>query len=344
MNTEKTPLVQKLILGALTLILVCLIVLIAQNRAKDTVSVSEVNTTAEPGSPPSVNNAEPPQVASSKQTTARPPVPQVPPALRERSMAAGAQPTPEPARIQTLPPPQPYTTLVNPVGREPLDMVLQPHAPVLKTEICGRVRLEGTPPPEIPITMNAACSRLHEGHLITRHYVVGPERGLAHVLVYIKGSLPKKYYPSPRTAPIISVSGCLFEPYVLGMHTDQKLTIQNFDNMLHNFHATSRSNREFNVSLSFRGQATQKDFEKPEIFVRMKCDVHPWEFSYVGVVEHPFFAVTDTNGVFCLPAGLPHGRYTLAAAHVKAGETTQEILVQDEPAYPIEFALNVPRR
>src|ERR1051325_3664193 len=51
MNSEKTPLVQKLILVVLTLILVCLVVLIAQNRSRPAQSFSDVNTTTEPPPP-----------------------------------------------------------------------------------------------------------------------------------------------------------------------------------------------------------------------------------------------------------------------------------------------------
>jgi hypothetical protein len=36
--------------------------------------------------------------------------------------------------------------------------------------------------------------------------------------------------------------------------------------------------------------------------------------TYVGVVEHPFFAVTRADGTFEIPK-LPPGEYTLSAKH-----------------------------
>ena len=33
-----------------------------------------------------------------------------------------------------------------------------------------------------------------------------------------------------------------------------------------------------------------------EVMVPVKCNVHPWMHAYVGVLEHPFFAVTDADG------------------------------------------------
>ena len=43
----------------------------------------------------------------------------------------------------------------------------------------------------------------------------------------------------------------------------------------------------------------------------IKCDVHPWMQSYMGVFSHPFFAVTGGDGKFTianLPAGTSESR------------------------------------
>ena len=341
MNSEKTPLVQKLILVVLTLILVCLVVLIAQNRAKPTHSLSEVNTTAEP--PPETEepaNRQPPAPQR-----AAPVVVLRPNAVKDQTTEEAKESLVQSQAVPQQPAsPQPYVTLVSPARPAAVDIVVQPKTGVLTSELCGRVRLEGKPPPELPIHMDATCSRLQERPVTTHHYLVSKDGGLANVLVYIKEGLPGNYSPPPINAPTVTVSRCLYEPYVVGMQAGQKITFLNGDNVLHNVHATSKNNREFNFALSQEGQKAQRILEKPEIFVRLRCDVHPWEFSYVGVVAHPFFSVTDTNGVFCLPAGLPHGRYVLAAAHVKAGETLKEIVVQGDNPNPIDLAFSVPHR
>lgn len=105
----------------------------------------------------------------------------------------------------------------------------------------------------------------------------------------------------------------------------QPFKIRNSDLELHNVHATPRHNREFNFSQTRQGQVDEKVFERPELFIRLDCDVHPWMFAYVTVFEEPFFAVTDTNGFFALPAGIPPGQYRLNAVHLKAGEQAQEL-------------------
>ena len=54
--------------------------------------------------------------------------------------------------------------------------------------------------------------------------------------------------------------------------------------------------------------------------IPVKCNVHPWMRAYIGVVSHPFFAVTGDDGTFTIK-GLPPGTYTLEAWHEKYGTT-----------------------
>jgi hypothetical protein len=39
-------------------------------------------------------------------------------------------------------------------------------------------------------------------------------------------------------------------------------------------------------------------------------------FTYVGVCEHPYFAVTDKEGNYKI-SGVPDGKYTVVAYHLK---------------------------
>jgi hypothetical protein len=66
--------------------------------------------------------------------------------------------------------------------------------------------------------------------------------------------------------------------------------------------------------------------------IPVRCNVHPWMKSYIGVVDNPFYAVTGKDGSFSLK-GLPPGDYTIGVwtatfgaqeRHlvVRAGETT----------------------
>jgi len=207
-------------------------------------------------------------------------------------------------------------------------------------EVLGYATLTGTPKPEIPIEMGQNCGSLNAGDPTTRHFVVGGNSGLANVLVYIRNTNLVGLNAAPAGPPLLDQIGCMYEPYVMGVLVGQKFTIRNSDPVLHNVHATPKLNREFNLGQPLQGQTTERSFDTPELFIRIKCDVHPWMFAYVNVMPHPFFAITDTNGFFRLPAGLPAGNYQVSAAHLKAGEFTQEIMLQEGGQKTLSFQFN----
>jgi hypothetical protein len=130
----------------------------------------------------------------------------------------------------------------------------------------------------------------------------------------------------------------------MGLQANQKLKVQNSDPILHNFHALFRNGKDFNAALQAKdfSSGIRFNFPSPEVFVRVKCDVHPWMFAYIGVVPHPFFAVTDAEGAFRFPPGLPEGKYRIAAVHPKAGESVQEITLAANEARVLNFNLAVP--
>ena len=68
-------------------------------------------------------------------------------------------------------------------------------------------------------------------------------------------------------------------------------------------------------------------FEEAEGPITIKCDFHPWMTAHFFVMEHPFFAVTDQNGRFRI-AGLPDGKYSVAAWHEVYGEQEARITVR----------------
>jgi len=208
-------------------------------------------------------------------------------------------------------------------------------------EISGKVTLKGTPPAEKKVAFDALCGKLHTKDAFTRHYVVGADGGLANVFVYLKEGPAGKTYAMPDKMPVLDQVNCFYDPYVMGVMVDQKFQIKNSDPLMHNVHATPKAegNKEFNVGQPVQGMVTEKSFAKPEVLVRMKCDVHPWMFAYIGVLPHPYFAVTDKDGKFKLPADLPAGKYTLVAYHLKAGEATQEITVADGDKKEVSFTL-----
>ncbi len=187
-------------------------------------------------------------------------------------------------------------------------------------DITGKVTLKGTPKAEVQIDLGPTCGPLNPNkNVTTRHYVAGKDGGLANVFVYLKDA---KTAPAAGDAPVMDQVGCMYEPYVMGVVTGQKFKVKNSDATLHNVHNTPRvtGNKEYNIGQAVKGQMNDFSFDKSEILMRFKCDVHPWMFAYVGVVEHPYFAVTDKDGNFKI-SGVPDGNYTVVAYHQKTHNT-----------------------
>jgi RNA polymerase sigma factor (sigma-70 family) len=211
-----------------------------------------------------------------------------------------------------------------------------------RTGLSGQVFLRGTPAPEVTIAFDTLCAPLQPAPVLTRHYVVHTNGGLGNVFVYIKEGAPSAAgLPAPAPA-LLDNSNCLFQPYVLGVQVNQPIVIRNSDSFMHNAHATGRLNPGFNFALPSSGWTTTKSFATPEIFLPIKCDIHPWMFAYVCVATHPWFDVTDATGHFQFPYPLPPGTYTIAAVHGKAGEATlKHIIKAGETNVLISFFLNV---
>ncbi len=82
-------------------------------------------------------------------------------------------------------------------------------------------------------------------------------------------------------------------------------------------------------------------FTAKEVMVPFKCDVHGWMNAYVGVLDHPYFAVTDADGKFELKT-LPPGTYTIEAWHEKLGTTTQSVTIGAKETKDVTFHFKAP--
>lgn len=229
------------------------------------------------------------------------------------------------------------------------------------TEISGRVSFVGMPPAEkviVPLLTHGDCAGFYNDPVKTRFFRVGSDGGFADVYVYVKKGLEGKSHPQLTNAVSIDCVKCLFQPYVFALQTSQPLKIHNRDQCWHGI-LSERLKREEDFAgeiiesqeqrrrqgaagnVTFSAMAPGKSYEcrfsAPELFRKLRCTVHVWEFTYACISDHPYFAITDADGRFKFPFGLPAGRYTLAAVHRKLGEITQEVEVKG-PNQWIDFS------
>jgi plastocyanin len=209
--------------------------------------------------------------------------------------------------------------------------------------ISGKVLVDGTLPGNASITMDSdpACESGSKEPAKAETFVTS-NGGLENVFVYIKDDLGKKYLFDVPTSPVkLEQKGCHYVPHVLGIRVGQPLQITNDDATMHNVHGLAQSNREFNFSQPVQGMKNTVTFTKPEVMMPFKCDVHSWMHAYMGVLDHPYFAVTGSGGAFDL-RGVPPGTYTVEAWHEKLGTQTQSVTLGDKETREITFTFKAP--
>lgn len=205
--------------------------------------------------------------------------------------------------------------------------------------VTGTVTIDGTAPKNEPIKMNAdpVCLREAKGPQAQETYTVGSDgKSLANVFVYVKDGLGNYMYDPPTGSATIDQKECRYHPHVFGMRVGQTLEIINDDPTLHNIHALPKANQEFNTGQPIQGMKTTHVFTVREVMVPFKCDVHGWMNAYVGVLDHPYFAITKDDGKFQLQT-LPPGTYTIEAWHEKMGAQTQSVTIGAKETKDITF-------
>lgn len=202
--------------------------------------------------------------------------------------------------------------------------------------VSGMVRFKGSAPKlgKIQMAADPICKAQHAKPVEADEVIVNPNQTLKNVFVYVKEGA--EAYTAPKDPVVLDQVGCLYEPHVLGVQVGQPVEIKNSDPTLHNVHALPQINEGFNFGQANKGMTTTKTFSKPEVMIPVKCDVHSWMKSYIGVVNHPFYSVTGSDGSFSLK-GLPAGTYTVEAWHEKYGTQTAQVTVADGESKTLEF-------
>ena len=211
--------------------------------------------------------------------------------------------------------------------------------PATAGTVQGNVTFEGTKPAAKAINMDAeeACQKLHPKPVPDQVVVTGKGGGLANAFVYIKSGLEGKTFAPSQTAVELKQQGCQFVPRVVVLRKGQTLAVKNSDPVSHNIHPQPQNNREWNQQQSPGAPDLERRFGFPEVMIPVKCNVHAWMKSYIAVMEHPYFAVTSTDGAFRFQA-LPPGNYVVAVWHEKFGELTQPLTVSAKAEGRLSFA------
>jgi plastocyanin len=203
--------------------------------------------------------------------------------------------------------------------------------------IVGHVRLTGPAPPSPIIRMGGdpRCSAAAGGKRVTQDFVVrSADGGLANTFVNLQGSFPAT--PVPAEPVTLDQRGCIFVPRMVGVRVGQAIQMMNSDNTAHNVHSLSTHGNAFNVSQPLKGMTNRFPAKSEDVVMRIKCDIHSWMVAWVGVVPHPYFAVSGGDGSFTI-ARVPPGRHTIQTWHEAYGRLTRTVDVKAGQTATVDF-------
>lgn len=215
-----------------------------------------------------------------------------------------------------------------------------PTGPSATGRIAGFVLFTGDPVQPRRIAANAECRAIAKEkdiQLVEQEVIINRNGTLANVLLYLDEAPDGagEDWPIPAEPVMIDQVGCMYYPHVISVTTGQTAQFRNSDPVAHNLNLSPEQNPSFNVSQPVTGMVHAVTFRKPEIGMKLKCDIHNWMSAYVHVFAHPFHCVTNADGVFLIDH-LPPGTYDLKVQHEKFGTKSVQVMVNPGETTRIE--------
>jgi plastocyanin len=212
--------------------------------------------------------------------------------------------------------------------------------------ITGKVLFDGASAPEprtIDMAADGACAAKNPSAVAED--VVVKNGAVEYVFVYLKDGQTtegsKKIDSFKWDAPAearLDQSGCQYTPHMIAVQVGQKLNVTNSDPTTHNVNVQPKNNDAFNTAQGQNAPPITATFKRAEVLIPVKCNQHPWMKAWIGVLKHPFFAVTKADGTFEIK-NVPPGTYTLEAWHEKFGTKTAQVKVDNKGTVTQEFKM-----
>ena len=102
-----------------------------------------------------------------------------------------------------------------------------------------------------------------------------------------------------------------YSPHAVALRVGQDLVMKNTGPIPHVFNLLAGSkNPGFNVAMPPKSAFTVSDLQAERAAAQVSCPPHPWERMWLRVFDHPYFAITKSDGTFEIPL-VPKGKCRL---------------------------------
>lgn len=204
-------------------------------------------------------------------------------------------------------------------------------------QVKGRVAFTGSIPdlPPFPLHKNVEICAAHPGETHKPHPCrpAGTGSRLQGAVVWLSGVVSGKGWGDFPERQTLDQKSCVFLPHLVVARRGSKLELKNSDPVLHTVHAYDESQTTvFNMAQAGESSAGVVTLDRAGV-LDVICDAgHRWMKAHVVVLENPYYAVTDAEGVFRIDL-VPPGTYKLNVWHDLFGKRVRTVEVREgEPA------------
>ncbi|MAI72173.1 MAG: hypothetical protein CMM01_14870 [Rhodopirellula sp.] len=180
----------------------------------------------------------------------------------------------------------------------------------------------GDAPAPSAIDVNKDVQFCGKSKLMNERLLVNPKnKGVKNVVVYVytgRGGSKLDAVPASNKTLTLANNACRFEPHIVIAQTGDTLKVTNPDAVGHNANLGFFNNKQQNFTIPAGQEKTVALEESEPAPIPVDCNIHPWMKSYVVVLDHPFAAVSDENGVLTIK-GLPAGEELVFRVYHEAG-------------------------
>jgi hypothetical protein len=181
--------------------------------------------------------------------------------------------------------------------------------------LSGVFKVSGDRPaaPALSVDKDQAVCAPGGKQVLSQEFVIGPDGGLANVLVFVSQKLPDdEPWTHPDAKPgkadevIFDQKECVFLTRLLALQSSQPIRIKNSDPVGHNTSLKPKKNPAYDQTIPSNAAGLYQPKAEEDQPFPVACAIHPWMKAYMITRKNSYFAVTKPDGSFEIP-NLPAG-------------------------------------
>jgi len=136
-----------------------------------------------------------------------------------------------------------------------------------------------------------------------------------------------------------------FTPHILVVEKNSQVEFPNADSIMHHVYSFSKS-KTFELKLYREQPQDPITFEQTGV-VELGCNIHDWMLGYIVVVDSPYYAITNEQGIASFD--IPNGSYKLNVWHegfrdISNIESQEVVITNNKLSYQLKQKLTLPIR